>query len=153
MAFVFRLERVLGVRRIQEDLAQQKRASAAATLDEARRADEALRAELRAAFEAFDTLKHRDELTAEALHLHSLHLAGMRRRLEWSRVRVAEAAQALRRAEGELREAHQAREALERLRERERRAWKDREARQEARQVDEIAVSRHRSREEENHGP
>lgn len=153
MAFVFRLERVLGVRRIQEDAAQQRHAAARAALEQARRADEDLRARLSQAMEEFDGLKHRDELTAEAVHLHSLHLAGLRRRLDESRVRVEEAARAEQEAAVELREAHQARESLERLRERERLAWNDRQARQEARHVDEIAVSRHRSREEENHGP
>ena len=153
MAFVFRLDRVLGVRRIQEEAAQQRNAEAQEALRRAREADQELRQTLAGALEEFDELKRGDRVTPEALYLHSLHLAGMRRKLEASRTRVEEAATAAQKAAEELLEAHQAREALERLREREKAAWDKLQAQKEARQVDEIAVSRHRTREEENHGP
>ena len=153
MPFVFRLERVLSVRRIQEETAQQRQAEARSELLRSQGVLEEACARLRRAQEDLDERKRRDDLTSEALHLHSLHVAGQRQAIERAREAVSAASKHLEEAREALLEAHRAREALERLREREEITWKRREARQEARAVDEIAVSRHRAREEENHGP
>lgn len=153
MGFPFRLERVLSVRRIQEEAACRRHAKAA---DELRGRREALAeslGRLQCALEAFDVLKHTDQLSQEALQLHSLHLAGLRRGIEKARLRIAEATSELEKTRMELTEAHRAREALERLREREENAWRKRQTQLEARDLDEMAGQRHRTREEESHGP
>ena len=153
MAFTFRLERVLSVRRIQEEAAQTRHAQA---LEELRRA-ESLLSDLFRRLEdeqrELDGLKHRDELSPEALHLHSLHVAGLRRQIQSAAAACTRASDELDRAGAELMEAHRACEALEKLREREHEAWRKEQARREARDIDETAVTRYRAREEENHGP
>jgi flagellar export protein FliJ len=153
MAFVFRLERVLAVRRIEEDGARQRHAAAkeqlraaCATRDEGQR-------RLHLSLCRLDDLKRNDELSEEALYLHSLHVAGLRRQIEAARSDVAAAEQETERTATELFEAHQAREALERLREREEQSWRKAQATREAKEIDEIAVQRSRVRQEENHGP
>lgn len=153
MGFAFRLERVLSVRRIQEDEAQRKHADARAELRAADESLQLLESMVVNAQRQLDELKHRDQLTAEALHLFSLHMAGMRRRVAAARVRVETAQDEVDQTSAELLEAHRARETLERLRGREEAAWRKRQAQLEVKQLDEIAVSRHRAREEENHGP
>ncbi|MBE0616945.1 MAG: hypothetical protein IH608_03315, partial [Proteobacteria bacterium] len=82
MAFVFRLEKVLTVRRLQEEAAQQRLAQAREALESARAGLEALHGELRESAEDLDLAKRGDQLTPEALYLHSLHLAGLRRRID-----------------------------------------------------------------------
>ena len=153
MAFVFRLERVLAVRRIEEDGARQRHAAAQEALRAARDELEAARRRLTEGLVGLDELKRRDELSEKALYLHSLHVAGRRREIELATARVANAAQMVEQRAAELLEAHQAREALEKLREREETAWRRDQAAREAREIDEIAVLRSRTREEENHGP
>ena len=153
MEFAFRLERVLSVRRIQEDAAREAHARAQDRLQIARITMEELRDRLGRALEAFDETKRRDELSTETLHLHALHLAGLRRDIELARHRVVETTAELERSASELLRAHTRRKALERFREREESQWRKRQARKEARHLDEIAVSRHRAREEESHGP
>ncbi|MBI5017367.1 MAG: flagellar export protein FliJ [Deltaproteobacteria bacterium] len=153
MAFTFRLERVLSVRRLQEEAAQQRHARARERCLAAEAAVADLSAEMHAALEALDALKRCDELTADALYLHSLHASGLRRRLHVARTELARCAAEVERAATELVEAHRAVEALEKLRERDEATWRKERARKEADAIDEIAVSRHRAREEENHGP
>jgi flagellar export protein FliJ len=151
--FAFRLERVLSVRRLQEESAQQRHAEA---LERQRAADalrEALTCRLLESLEELDDLKRRDELTAEALYLHSLHVGGLRRDLLGARQQCARCAEEVERSASELLEAHRAVEALEKLRERDQAAWRHDESQREARAIDEVAVTRHRAREEENHGP
>jgi flagellar FliJ protein len=153
MGFVFRLERVLAVRCLQEETVQQRHAEA---LERFRRAESALndlRESLEQTLEELDDVKRRDELTPEALHLHSLHTSGVRRSLQVARVECDRQSADVARTAEELREAHRAREALEKLRERELEAWRRDQSRREANEIDEIAVSRRRAREEENHGP
>jgi len=153
MAFVFRLERVLVVRCLQEDAAQQRHAAALEELREAERRLGELRTGLVATLDALDDVKRRDELTVEALHLHSLHVAGLRRAIHVARVDVQHGSAKAEQTGKELLEAHRAREALEKLRERELEGWQKAQVQRERKQLDEIAVSRHRFREEENHGP
>ena len=153
MAFRFRLEKVLSVRRIEEDAARLRHKEAANRLAEARRVCETLEGRRARCERELDDLKRRDELSGENLHLYGLHRAGLRRALAGARVEEVEAEAAEGRARDELIEAHRAREALVRLREREEAAWRQREKQREARSVDEMAVSRHRSREEGTHGP
>ena len=136
MGFAFRLERVLSVRRIQEEEARERHEASQRELQRSQEVLAAREARLRQALDELDALKRRDELTSQALYLHSLHASD---RAEETGARLLE--------------AHQAREALERLREREHASWRHQCARAEARQMDEIAVTRHRAREEENHGP
>ena len=151
--FAFRLERVLSVRRVQEEAVRVRHAEAEEKLRIARETLADLRERLSAALEDFDDLKRKDRVTEEALHLHTLHLAGLRRQIDAARARLAEAtAEAARTAE-ELSAAHKAKRSLERHREREETEWRRQEAQKEAKQVDEMAVSRHRTREEETHGP
>jgi len=153
VGFAFRLEKVLSVRRIQEEAAQQELARAREELARARRVLESVEGELLAALEEVDALKRSDDLTPEALYLHSLHLAGLRRKIDQARRGVAGASEAAEAAAARVLEAHRAREGLERLREREEVAWRKEQGRRESLQIDEMAVSRHRAREEENHGP
>jgi flagellar export protein FliJ len=82
-----------------------------------------------------------------------LRLTGLRREIETAQVCVDEATRNLEQASSALSEAHQRRKSLERHREREELEWRRGQARKEARDIDEIAVSRHRAREEESHGP
>lgn len=153
MPFRFRLEKVLGVRRLQEEGAQARHAAALAALRSAEECIAELSLGLSRSLEELDVLKRCDQLTTEAIYLHTLHVAGVRRQLQAARSsRVAAQARADRTA-AELLEAHQAREALERLRERQEAAWRQEQAGKDARLIDEIAVSRHRAREEESHGP
>ena len=152
MVFTFRFERVLSVRRIQEETARQAHAQTRAQLDLARQTQDGLRRRLGVALEEFDDLKRKDELTPDALYLHTLHLAGLRREIERARVDLAAAQAEYERTATELSEAHKNRKSLERYREREELEWRRREARKEAKDLDEIVVSRHRGREEESHG-
>ncbi|MBI5443081.1 MAG: flagellar FliJ family protein, partial [Deltaproteobacteria bacterium] len=87
------------------------------------------------------------------IYLHTLHVAGLRRQLQRAGAERAGAQAEVDRTAAALMAAHQAREALENLRGRQETAWRQAEAGREARAIDEIAVSRHRAREEENHGP
>jgi len=153
VAFVFRLEKVLSVRCIQEEAAQQRLTQARETLERSRAELGARQAELLRSAEELDGLKRGDELTQGDLYLHSLHLAGLRRRIQAAREAVDRAVQDAEAASAELLQAHQAREALEKLRERDQEAWRADQSRREAKHLDEMAVSRHRAREEENHGP
>ena len=153
MGFVFRLERVLAVRRIEEDGARQRHGEAQEALRGACGArDDALRRQC-ASLERLDGLKRRDELNEQALYLHSLHLAGLRREIDAARAWVAAAEREVGRTAAELLCAHQAREALEKLREREEHSWRRDQTTREAREMDEIAVQRSHARKEENHGP
>ncbi|MDF1556259.1 MAG: flagellar FliJ family protein [Deferrisomatales bacterium] len=153
MGFAFRLERVLAVRRIEEDGARQRHAEAQEVLGNACAArDDALR-RLGATLAGLDGLKRRDELSEQTLYLHSLHLAGLRREIDVARARVAAATRDVERTAAELLCAHQARESLEKLREREESSWRRGQATREAREIDEIAVQRSHARKEENHGP
>ena len=151
--FAFRLERVLSVRRVQEEAARLRHAEAEEKLRTAREILAGLRERLASALEDFDDLKRKDKVTAEALYLHTLHLAGLRREIDVARIRLAEAAAEAERTAGELSTAHKAKKGLERHREREETEWRRQETQKEAKQVDEIAVSRHRAREEDTHGP
>jgi flagellar export protein FliJ len=153
VAFTFRLEKVLSVRRLQEEAAQQALAQAREELARASATLVSLEGDLLTAQEEVDALKRSDELTPEALYLHSLHGAGLRRKIDQARQVLARASDAAEAAAARVLEAHRAREALERLREREEVSWRKDQDRREARELDEIAVSRHRAREEENHGP
>ncbi|NTU60247.1 MAG: flagellar export protein FliJ [Deltaproteobacteria bacterium] len=153
MAFVFRLERVLSVRRLQEEAAQQRHAEALERLRRAEARVDDLSRELTRDLEELDETKRRDELTTETLHLHSLHASGLRRAIQLARHEAARCAADVEKTAAELLDAHRAREALEKLREREVEAWRREETRREANQIDEIAVLRRRTREEENHGP
>ena len=152
MGFVFRMERLLSVRRIEEDAAQQRHAQAQRDLRQAAAALDASRACLSQTLCRLDDLKHRDQLTEEALFLHSLRVSGLRREIDQARAHLRAAEQGVERAADELLRAHQAREALERLREREELSWKREQATREVKEMDEIAVMRSRTREEENHG-
>ena len=153
MGFAFRLERVLAVRRIEEDGACQRHAEAQETLRGACAARDDALGRLVANLDRLDDLKRRDELSEQALYLHSLHLAGLRREIDGARARVATATREIERTAAELLCAHQAREALEKLREREERSWLRDQTAREAREIDEIAVQRSHARKEENHGP
>ena len=153
MAFTFRLERVLSVRRIQEEAAREAHARAQDRVRSARQALDAARDRLTSTLEAFDEVKRRDELTSEALYLHTIHLAGLRREIETARAQLVEATADIERTGSELLEAHKRRKSLERHREREEFAWRKGQARKEAKDLDEMVVSRHRTREEESHGP
>ena len=153
MAFRFRLERVLTVRRLEEDRARQHHAEAQVALQHATAARDDAQGRLRAGLVRLDELKHHDELSEQALYLHALHAAGLRREIDTARGRVVVAEKEAERTAAELLRAHQAREALEKLREREETTWRRDQAAREAREIDEIAVLRSRSREEETHGP
>jgi flagellar export protein FliJ len=153
LAFVFRLERVLAVRRIEEDGARQRHAEAREALQGACGARDDAQSRLGGSLDRLDALKRRDELSEQALYLHSLHLSGLRREIAAARARVEEAEAEVERTAAALLHAHQAREALEKLRQREEGAWLRDQAAREAREMDEIAVLRGRAREEENHGP
>ncbi len=153
MAFRFRLEKVLSVRRIREEEAHQRMADARERLARAQGEVEGLEARIAQAHQDLDALKRRDELSSEALYLHGLHMAGLRRELARAREELAVARREADEAHARLVEAHRDREALERLREREERQWERDQARRESRRMDEVALTRHRSREEENHGP
>lgn len=153
MAFVFRLEKVLSVRRLQEEAAHQRLVLVREGLQSDRARLEALEQDLRRVLGQLDELKRRDELSAEDLHLHSLHSAGQRRRIEQAREAVFTSSQMVETASADLLGAHQARQTLEKLRQREETAWVADQTRKEARRIDEVAGSRHRGREEEEHGP
>lgn len=153
MGFVFRLEKVLSVRCLQEEAARQGHARAQEELQGALARLEALRAGLRRCQEDLDDLKRADALTPDALYLHSLHAAGQRRRIERAAAEAEAASRRVAQAAEALREAHKARQALEKLRERDLEAWHAAEARKDAHRIDELAASRHRAREEETHGP
>jgi flagellar export protein FliJ len=153
MAFRFRLERVLSVRRLQEEAAQGVHAVALRCLRQIEECLTELTKRLSESMDDLDRLKVRDELTAEALHLHGLHLAGLRREILRATGERKGALAHVERTAAELLEAHQAREALERLRERQEALWRQEQAVRDARAFDELAVSRHRAREEESHGP
>lgn len=153
MGFVFRLEKVLSVRCLQEEAAQQCHARAREELQGALARLEALRAGLRRSREELDDLKRTDALTPDTLYLHSLHAAGQRRRIDQTAAEAEAASRRVDEAAEALREAHQARQALEKLRERDQEAWRANEARKDTLRNDELAASRHRAREEESHGP
>ncbi len=153
MAFRFRMEKVLSVRRIEEDAARTRHARARDRLERAERACEALERRRQRCERELDDLKGRDALTAESLHLYALHRAGLARAQEAAAEELAEARAEAARTRSALTEAHQAREAMERLREKERAAWQYRQGRKEAALLDELAVAQHRSNEEDSHGP
>jgi flagellar export protein FliJ len=153
VAFVFRLEKILAVRRRQEGAARRRHADVRRECARARGILEALQNKLHGDLENLDGLKRRDEITPESLRLHSLHLGRLRQSVEEARESLGRAAAEMAVAEAEVAEAHRAREALERLRDREEGAWRQAQNRREARAADEIAVSRpRRGREEESRG-
>lgn len=153
MSFVFRLERVLSVRCLQEDSAQQRHAEALECRSRAEGILCGLSGQLEQTLEQLDELKHNDELTPEALYLHSLHVSGLRRSIQTARSEFERRAAEAEKTAAELVEAHRAREALEKLREREHETWRRDIAQREAKQMDDLAATRRRAREEENHGP
>jgi hypothetical protein len=67
MGFNFRLERVLSVRRIEEEAARQAHAEAQDRLHFAQQTLAGARERLQLTLEGFDGMKRRDELTTEAL--------------------------------------------------------------------------------------
>lgn len=153
MAFRFRLEKVLAVRRREEEEAERRHAEARRERDRAREEVERQRAALARANEALDALKRKGEMSAEDLFLHASHVAGVRRRLREAEAGLAEAEDRMRREHEALLQAHQAREALEKLREREEARWKEAERRRETQILDEVALTRRPLGEEEPHGP
>ncbi len=152
MAFRFRLEKVLSVRRAEEDTARLEHARAVGWEEEARASVRALEGLLEEAHRDLDRKKREGEITAHDLYLHTLYVAGLRRSLARARDELARASDAVRRTHEHLVRAHQDREALERLREREERRWNREQARRETRFLDEVALARRRG-EEGNHGP
>ncbi|GEM_PF-2263126 len=152
MAFRFRLERVLSVRRSEEEEAERRHAEARQARARAVAVLERARAALVRAHERLDDLKRSGELTSEDLYLHASHVAGLRRRVEEAGQEVRTADARVQETHQALLEAHQAREALEKLREREETRWREAERRRETRVLDEIALSRRSAGEEERHG-
>lgn len=152
MIFSFRLEKVLSVRKIEEDLASKRHADARARLYRAEQLLDLLFASLESTMNKLDELKLSDELTAEALQLHSLHIAGLKNRIEEAKKELVCAENNVEETNGLLIEAHRSREALERLREKEKEAWLLREQKRQANEIEEIVLSRRKPRLEGNHG-
>lgn len=150
--FEFRLERVLNIRHRQCEQATHRHA-------EARRRLELAELRLRELGELYertehdlDLAKHSNRLCKEVFHYHTLHCAGVKEDIRRAEREVAEVTIAAERTAAELLEAHRAAEVLEKLRQNELEAWKKDQAQKEMQQMDEVAVSRHRMK-EENHGP
>jgi len=155
MIFNFRLQKVLSVRKIEEDLAAKRHAEAKECLYQAEQELEQLSCSLNSTMDAFDELKIKDELTSEALHLHSLHVAGLKNRIVLTQKELDSAQKHVEKTNQELVEAHRSVEALERLREKEKAAWLDRENKRQAKEVDELILCRRANnspRQEENNG-
>ncbi|MDW7710989.1 MAG: flagellar export protein FliJ [Deferrisomatales bacterium] len=152
MGFVFRLERVLAVRRLQEEVAQQFLSRARETLRGERARLEAVEEDLRRAVSDVDVLKRTDELDAEALRLHSRYAGLQRCRVSRAREAVEGASRAVEDASRAVLDAHRARQALEKLRERDEAAWRAAVSRREACRIDAVAAARHRGRREEDRG-
>lgn len=147
MAFVFRLEKVLGVRRREEDEAAKVHALARERLDRARNWLIDLESNMRLTLSLLDEDKRADRVDAETLHYHSLHCAGLESDMACAEKEIAVANEAVRLAVLALTEAHKAVEMLEKLRERDEEEWRKAELRRETLAMDEVAVMRHRSKE------
>lgn len=147
MAFLFRLEKVLSVRKREEDEAARVHALARAKLDRARSALARLDGELAETRAALEEDQRADRVDGERLHVHSLRCAGLDVDMERTEREIEAANDEVRAAALALTEAHKAVEILQKLRERDEEAWKKSEARKEAYAMDEVAVMRHRSKE------
>lgn len=147
MAFSFRLEKVLSIRRTEEDEASRKFAIAKARLTRAREALLALEEALEDNEASLEAKKRADKLDGEYIHRHGLRHAGLIHDIDLARSEVVAANGAARKAGEALTEAHRAVEVLEKLRERDLEAFHKDQQRREAVQMDEVAVSRHRLKE------
>jgi len=152
LRYTFRLERVLTIRNRQREQATLRHAEARKRLEEAEQRLDLLTHVLEATMHELDRAKHANRLNKETLHYHTLHCAGVKDDIKKTEYEVAEANVAAERTAAELLEAHRAAEVLEKLREKDFDAWKEQEAKKEMKQMDEVAVTRHRMK-EENHGP
>ena len=152
MRFIFRLEKVLMLRHRQRDQATLRHAEARRRLEVAETRLAELVLTLEATQAELDEIKHKNRLTQELLHYHMLHCAGVQEDIRCTEAEVAEANRAAERTASELLEAHRAAEILEKLKERDQETWREGEAKRERDQMDEVAVTRHRMK-EENHGP
>lgn len=147
MAFAFRLEKVLGIRRREEDEAARVHAVARERLDRARDWLSDLESNMRLTLALLDEDKKANRVDAEVLHYHSLHCAGLESDMELAEREICAANEAVRIAALALTEAHKAVEMLEKLRERDEEEWRKAELRRETLAMDEVAVMRHRSKE------
>lgn len=152
MRFAFRLEKILTLRHRQREQATLRHAEARRRLEEAEaRLAQLIRA-LTSTQAELDEVKRKNRVTHELLHYHMLHCAGVDHDIHRTQAEVAEANRAAERTAAELIEAHRAAEILEKLKERDQESWREEQARRERDEMDEVAVSRHRMK-EENHGP
>lgn len=147
MAFEFRLEKVLSIRRSEEDEASRKFALAKARLTKAREALLALEEAQDENESSLEAKKRADKLDGEYIHRHALRHAGLTHDIDLARNEIVAANHEARKANEALTEAHRAVEVLEKLRERDLEAFRKDQLRREAVQMDEVAVSRHRLKE------
>jgi len=152
LKYAFRLERVLTLRCRQREQATLRHAEAKQRLMDAQAKLGALMAVLEKTLSALDQVKRSDRLCKETLHYHMLHCAGVKQDMARTESEIREADLVVERTTAELLEAHRATEVLEKLKEKDHEAWKEEQAKLEREQMDEVAVTRHRMK-EENHGP
>lgn len=137
--FAFRLERLLDVRRLREDLASRDLALARRAVEEQNGLVLGLRGEVESAKEARRGLQGRDEMDLLQLRLHQDYQASVERRVSHEVRRLED----LVRAEAERRrafvEARKGVRVLERFRERRFREHERAELRREQRELDEAA--------------
>lgn len=147
MRFVFRLDKVLGIRRREEDEAARLHAVARERLERARAWLMDLEGNMELTLALLEDDKRANRVDAETLHYHSLHCAGLESDMVCAEKEITVANEAVRLAALALTEAHKAVEILEKLRERDEEEWRKEELRKETIAMDEVAVMRHRAKE------
>ncbi|RMH56217.1 MAG: flagellar export protein FliJ [Candidatus Hydrogenedentota bacterium] len=146
--FRFRLERVLSVRRHEEDREKLRFAVAVRNLEEARKNLRATREELRRAVEKGAAVAAARP-TIEDLVRDYEYRAALLRREERETKAVEEAQERYEEARRYLIEARKKRRLLERLRERRFEEWREEEIRREQEELDEMGVAGFRRLREE----
>jgi len=141
-AFAFSLERLLELRRHQQNEEARKLAEARRTAEAARRAEADLR-EVIAHSRKLLGHAHGDGTTAGQLHNLSFVVDRLQRKARSAAKRRREAEEALEDQERLLLQAVRERRCLDRLKERSRESWEEALRRRDRKELDELAALRH----------
>jgi flagellar export protein FliJ len=141
--FRFRLEKILGVRRVEEDQAVFRLRQAAARLQEIDARIQVARQDHAEVFRELAEALRRGALRPGAPVEAAAHASRLERGIREAERERVEALQSLKQAELELRRRRTARRALEELESRAASSWKDDVRREENAFLDEVASIRH----------
>lgn len=147
MAYAFKLERVLVIRRKERDFCATELARAKARVTEIRNYLAKLEEDRVNTEYRLESVKKENRLDQRELYLHSLHCAGLESDVAGAEEELIKANQLAAAAMEALNQAHKALEILERLKEKDFEAWQKEQLRKETVAMDELAVSGFRNKE------